>query len=568
MERKLADLSAREFDVLVIGGGIQGVCVAWDAALRGLAVALVEKGDFGQATSFNSMRIIHGGFRYLQHADFRRMRRFMYEQAAFMRIAPHLVHPLPFVIPTYRNMLRSQNMFRLALLAKRFFGSHQSKLDELDKTVPRGRLISRADCLKILPYLDDKRLTGAAVIHDAQMLSSERLVISIARSAAAAGGTLANYVRVTGFLRSGDRVIGVNAIDGIEGDELSIRAKIVVNTCGPWIDQVAGFLNRASNQPLQRLSKAFNLVINRRWATEFAFGVYGHHGYRDRDAVFNKGSRLLFVIPWRDRSLIGTAHLPYDRGPDDMVISKSEIETFLDEINKAFPAAKLTLPDVSFVYGGLVPIADRSERSEAVQLRKKYRIHDHRTDDGIDGLISVNGVKFTEARYVAEQAVTLTLRKLGTTVPKCRTAVTPIYGGDIEPVHEFLTEQIRRNGLPAATVRRLVYHYGSAYLNVLSSSKEHCEQKSKPTMEYRVLEAETLYAIREEMARKLEDVVLRRISLAYESENALDSINLCASVMAKELGWNRSRVEKEIEQVTALFPAQTYGPSENSCYRS
>jgi glycerol-3-phosphate dehydrogenase len=568
MKRNLVDLSAQEYDVLIIGGGINGICVAWDAALRGLSVALVEKGDFGQATSFNSMRIIHGGFRYLQHADFRRVRRFMREQAAFMRIAPHLVHPLPFLIPTYNDFMRGRNLFRLALWAKNIIGFNPPALDDPAKVLPKGRLISRAECLQILPGLDDRRLSGAAVVYDSQMASSERVVMSFAHSAMVAGATLANYVQVTNVLRRGDRLVGAKARDVLTGDEFDIRAKIVVNTCGPWMDGVTGLLNGGFHGPRQRWSKAFNLVVNRRWGTDLAFGVYSHGSYEDKDAIFNKRARLLFITPWRERSLIGTAYLPYDCEPDNMTISKAEIETFLNEINKAFPAAELALRDVSFVYGGLVPILDDEPLSEAVQLRKKYRIHDHRTDDGIDGLISINGVKFTEARYVAERAVSLLFRRLGNSAPRCRTAETRIYGGNIERVHDFLTVQIRRNGFPAPTIRRLVYHYGTAYDNVLSYMKSSCQSQPKMNVEGRLLEAETLYALREEMGLKLEDVVLRRTSLAYESKNALDSIRFCASVMAKELGWSRSRLQKEVEQVTDLFPDLTYEPSENSCYGS
>jgi len=550
MDRNPEQLSDKTYDVLVVGGGIYGVCVAWDAALRGLSVALVEKGDFGHATSSNSLRIIHGGFRYLQHGLIRRMRQLIHERAAFMRIAPHLVHPLPFLIPTYRNLMRSKEALNLALLANDLVGFDRNHLADPQKRLPRGRVISREECLAIAPGLEEKDLTGAAIVYDSQMSNSERLVMSFARSASQSGADLANYVEVTGLLADKGKVAGVKAKDRLKGNDLDIRARFVVNTSGPWLDRVANLLQGDRSRPMQTLSKAFNILVNCQWVPEYAVGVYGKRAFRDQEALLNKGSRLFFITPWQKRSLIGTAHLPYDAHPDGLRMTEEEIEGFLAEINDAYPAAGLKRQDVAYVFGGLVPMVKNGHRTADVQLMKRYLIHDHQREHGGEGLISVSSVKYTEARHVAEKVVNLIFEKLGKKAPSCRTAITPLHGGQIEQFDSYVNEQVRRNSLPEHIVRRLILQYGTAYAEVLKSFDSHTEGMTDTS---RVMKAEVLHAVRKEMAQKLADVVFRRTGSGMTGNPGEACLRSCAAVMAEELGWDDMRVQKEVEEVSALF---------------
>jgi len=550
MDRNPERLSAKTYDVLIIGGGIYGVCVAWDAALRGLSVALLEKADFGHATSSNSLRIIHGGFRYLQHGHLRRMRRLIHERAVFMRIAPHLVHPLPFLIPTYRNLMRSREAFNLALLANDLIGFDRNRLEDPHKCLPRGRIVSREECLEIAPGLKDRGLTGAAIVYDSQMSSSERLVISFARSAWEYGADLANYVEVTGFLRDKGQVAGVKAKDLIKGTDIDVRARFVVNTSGPWIDRVTHLLPGFRSKPIQVLSKAFNILVNREFANGHAVGVYSKSVFKDQDALINKGSRLFFITPWQKRSLIGTAHLPYDADPDGLRMTESEVEGFLAEINQAYPAAALKRQDVAYVFGGLVPMIENGHSTTDVQLMKRYLIHDHQRENGGEGLISVSGVKYTEARHVAEKVVNLLFEKMGKKAPTCQTAVTRLHGGQIELFESYVSAQVRRNSLPAGVVRNLILHYGTAYVKVLKSLDSESEGIGVAS---RVMKAEVLHAIREEMAQKLADVIFRRTGAGMTGNPGETCLRKCAAIMADELGWDGMRVQKEVEEVRTLF---------------
>ena len=502
MVRNLANLSRQTYDVVIIGGGIYGVCIAWDAALRGLTVALVEKGDFGHATSSNSLRVIHGGLRYLQHGHIRRVRRSIQERAAFMRIAPHLIHPLPILIPTYGHSLRGKEILSLAVFLNKLVGMQRNQ----NKQLLEGRMIARQECLRRVPGLYAKGLTGGVIVYDCQMSNSERLVLAFARSANQAGAELANYVEAVGLLIHGGRVRGIKARDVLSGDEWRIAAKVVVNASGPWVDSVLTRLNGRSLSHRESLSKAFNLLINRQLISDSALGVYSQYVFRDRDAILNKGSRLVFITPWQNRSLVGTAHLPYAADPDDFQIVEEEIQDFICEINDAYPAAGVTMRDIERVYGGLLP-ADTN--SGGVQLLREHQLYDHRKDDHIEGLISVKGVKFTEARYVAEKTVDTVFRKLGSKPAKSQTAFTPLYGGEMEDFEKFVSEEtrLRYGELSEDVIRTLVAQYGSAYLEIFKY-REHPNEAVDAGID--LIKAEVLHGIREEMAQKLADVVSRR----------------------------------------------------------
>ncbi|HEY7317355.1 MAG TPA: glycerol-3-phosphate dehydrogenase/oxidase [Candidatus Binatia bacterium] len=547
MNRNLAELARKEYDLLVVGGGIYGVCIAWDAALRGLSVALVEKGDFGHATSSNSLRVIHGGLRYLQHGDVRRVRRSIGERTAFMRIAPHLVHPLPILIPTYGHLLQGKEILSLAIFINKIVGWDRKCAAGGYNELLEGRVISKQECLRLFPGAYEKGLTGGAIVYDCQMSNSERLALAFARSANQIGAELANYVEATEFLINRGRVHGIKARDMLTDDELIIPARVVVNASGPWMQKVVGAgMNRSQDFAL---SKAFNLLINRELISHRAVGVYGRNAFQDRDALLNKGSRLFFITPWHGRSLIGTAHLPYKGDPSNFKVAEAEVQSFIDEINGAYPSAALRLGDVDHVYSGLLPVVERG----GVQLVRHHRLYDHQRDDGIDGLVSVRGVKFTEARYVAEKVVDMVFQKLGSKPAKSMTAVTPLHGGRIDNFEKFLGEETRKRSreLSADLAKLLIRQYGSAYANVIAYGNNRPEAGSAALDICSITKAEVLHGIREEMAQKLADIVFRRTSLALPDRLTEKSLKNAAAVMALELGWNEDRVRREIGEVRA-----------------
>ncbi len=549
MQRNLTAMADNVYDVLVIGGGMQGACLAWEATLRGLSVALVEKADFCSATSANSLKIIHGGLRYLQHADFARMRESIGERRNLLRIAPHLVHPLPILLPTRGHGLQGRAVMTLALALNDLISSDRNRHMDPQKHLPRGRTVSRKTCLEILPAMEDNDITGGAIFYDAQVYNSERLPIAFLRSAAAAGAHLANYAEVVGLLRQQDRIIGANVRDQVTGADFTIQARTVVNTAGPWIRRVLGQVQPTPASSGPYLAKAINLVTRPLFHT-YAVGLASRQNFRDSDAVINKGSRLLFSAPWRGHSMIGTDYIAYHGNPDDFVVTEAEIQNFIDEINQAYPAAELERADVSFVQGGLVPITGVDPETGSVQLTKHFKIDTHR-HDGLHGLISVTSVKYTTARYVAEKVVNTIYAGWGQKPPRSRSAVTPIYGGQIEDIAAFVQTAIRAKpyGLDEANLRQLVYNYGSAYPEVLRSLDQTTPTPQELPANLRRLKAETLHGVYAEMAQKLADIVFRRTELGTAGHPGNRALQFCAGVMGEALGWSTARTQQELDEV-------------------
>jgi glycerol-3-phosphate dehydrogenase len=553
MKRDPARLSDEMYDVVVIGGGIYGACVAWDAALRGLSVALVEKGDFGHATSSNSLRLIHGGLRYLQHLDIRRMRRAIRERMIWMRIAPHLVHPLPILVPTYGHWTRGREVLSLALKINDLISFDRNRLKDPEKYIPRGRLISRTECIQLLPGIKEEGLTGGALWYDCQMYNSERLILSILRSASEAGADVANYVEVTGFIREGDHARGVKARDVLRGDEIDIRAKIVINTGGPWIDKVLRLENKNSDHQRVRLLKAMNLVT-RSLIKHYAVGLSMRHRNTDMNGAGSNGSRLLFVTPWRNLSLIGTSQVPYNGDPDRLEVTEREIREFLDQINSAFPAASLGREDICFFHAGLVPMGGE-ERGLTADLATRYRICDHSAHEGLEGLISVVSVKFTEARHVGEELVDRIFDRLGKKPPRSLTRNTPVCGGEIERFDEFLAGEKakQQESFRPEVIEHLIYNYGAEYSRMIEYFDEDPAASQPVSCASLVLKAEVLHGIREEMAQKLTDVIFRRTELGIAGDPGQDCLATCAGIMGRELGWNEARVHQEINEAKTAF---------------
>jgi glycerol-3-phosphate dehydrogenase len=381
--RDLGALTAREHDVLVIGGGISGAAIAWDAALRGLRVALVDAADFASGTSWNSLKTIHGGMRHLQRANLAAVRASARERAALLRIAPALVHPLAFLVPTEGRGLRGRRALALAMKASDVLTAGRNRgLDEAH-AIPGGRLLSAEEVVARVPGL--RGADGGALWHDAQVDSSERLVLAFVQSAAAEGASVANYVAVTALLRDpAGRVTGAACTDALGGERVTVRARVTVNAAGPGIDALLA----AAGIPTLRvpLLRAFNLVLRRRIVADVAVAGRG-------------AGRFLFLVPWRERTIVGT-------GYEAPSAPAGGARAFLAEAARAFPWAGLAEADVALVHEGLVPGRD------AGALWSAHRVRDH-ARDGAPGLVSALGVKYTGGRAIAEDAVDAALRVLG-----------------------------------------------------------------------------------------------------------------------------------------------------------
>jgi glycerol-3-phosphate dehydrogenase len=557
MRRNLAELANTPFDVLIIGGGIYGAWTAWDAAQRGLSVALVEKGDFGCATSSNSLKIMHGGLRYLQHADFKRMRESIRERSILMRVAPHLVHPMPCLMPTYGHGMKGREALGIAMKLNDVMSfDRNAQLDDPQKHIPPGRIVSTDEVRRLVPEVETKNLTGGALWYDGQTYNTERLLFSILHSATKAGAEAANYAEVIGFEKQKNRVAAARVKDALTGNELTIRARLFVNTCGPWVDLLLKRLEGRKPHTRKFLpSKTMNLVVKRQLIPGYAVGVSSKFEFKDKDAIISKGSRALFIVPWRDYSLVGTTHVPFAGEASDFKITEEDVVTFMNELNAAYPPAALKRQDISFFYGGLLPMEPANGHHGDVRLVKHYTLCDHQQEDGWQDLISVVGVKYTTARDVAEKTVDLVFKKLGKPRQRSHTHEIPLHGGEIRRFSEFVRQETARSpfGLPPALLKPLVLNYGSAYGEVLKYLDTDKTAATPVAAGSSVLKAEVLYNLREEMAQKLSDVIRRRTELGsagYPGDAAVENI---AAIMAAELGWNAGRLQQEINEVKAIY---------------
>ena len=552
MKRSLPTLTQRQYDLVVIGGGIYGISVARDAAVRGLKVALVDQADFGHATSSNHHKIIHGGFRYLQHIDVKRMRESIRERSILLRMAPHLVHPLPFLIPIYRHCLQSKLLMSLALKLNDLVSLDRNRNLEPHNSIPRGRIISKSEALQFWPDLDSEQITGAAIYFDGQVHNPERLNLALLVSACSAGAQVANYAQVTSFLQNHDQVTGINVRDVLSGDSFPLRAGVVVNCAGPWLERVLRSLRSAPCQRRIPLSKAI-VLLTRPLVQNIAVGLPSRFRYTDNAGMFQKGFRYFFITPWRNKALVGTAETPYKGDPDALQVTEQEICNFLSDINMSFPRAALRRRDVYGVLRGLLPSDGGTDQNKESQPTHQAEIHDHAEEDGIHGLISVVGVKYTTARSVAEKAVDLVFKKLGKKTVSCRTGELPVHGGEIRCFEEFLTRALKSKPahISAESLHHLATTYGSEYRQIIRYCEIDPRWATPVVSDSLIIKAEVLHGIRVEMAQKLSDVVFRRTELGTAGCSSESSIYECAAIMAAELGWSRKRVSCEMDEVQA-----------------
>lgn len=554
LKRDFHKLTEQPFDLVVVGGGIYGAWAAWDAALRGWRVALFEKNDFASATSANSLKIIHGGLRYLQHGDIRRMRESIRERMLLMRVAPHLVHPLPCIMPTYGHGVRGREALALALKLNDVISFDRNRLTDPQKYLPKGTVVSRRRALELVPGIQTEHLTGAAVWYDAQIYNSERLIIHLLRGAVEQGACVYNYAPVTELLREQDRIAGVRLQDALAGTRYNVRAQMVLNATGPWLNEIlrlAGLPAARCNQPF---CKALNLVADRRAPAQLAVGIPSRRPYQDSDALINKGTRFLFMTPWRRYMLLGTEYLHFSGHPDVLTVSEDEVEAFLQEFNAAYPGLRLRREEITLVHAGLVPMEPPQNAGSDITLTKHFRILDHASVDGVRGLISILSVKYTTARQVVERALDLAARQLSRK-STCRTDQVPIPGGDIERFGEFVQEEIARRpwGLDAETIRHLIYNYGTLYPEVLECIEEDMRWRDRVYAQEAVLWAEVVHAVRKEMALTLNDIVRRRTELGTGQCPPRHVLQDIADVAGSLLGWDEPRKQQEIESVLAAY---------------
>lgn len=542
-------LTEQEFDLLIIGGGIHGLTCARDAAFRGLSVALIEKNDFGGQTSANSAKVAHCGMRYLQHLDFTRMRKSIKERNGLQQQAPHLVESQPFLMPIYGHGIKGKETMTLYLKIYDWISPERHQFKDSYRRVPNSSIVPKEEVLKIAPYINPKGLTGGAIWYEGLMQNTERLSFSILKSAAEKGAKFANYTKLIRLHNKDNRIIGAEVKDLLSEKHINVRARYVLNAAGPWANKIFELSDLNFKAHPIYASKAFNL-ITKSFSDKYAITFPIRPMYKDRSSVIDKTSSLQFAIPWRKKTLFASLHLPCDETPENVTITEEEIQAYIDRINEGFPGANLTYQDVDHVLWGIIPAENKGEAAPL----KHHKIIDHEKEENILGFGTLVGVKYTTARDVAEQTIDMVTKKLKISARSSKTLKTPLWGGDIEYYPSFVESTVSKYGtkIPKHIIKNLIKTYGSKCEEVISLI-DSSPELSKTIPGSCIIAAQIIYAVREELAETLADVILRRTdlgSMGYPSEEA---IQVCADLMAVEKGWDEGKKQQEINAIRSNY---------------
>ncbi|EWT00277.1 glycerol-3-phosphate dehydrogenase [Intrasporangium oryzae NRRL B-24470] len=522
-------VGTKQFDVLVVGGGVTGAGVALDAATRGLSTALVEQRDFGSGTSSRSSKLFHGGLRYLEQMNFDLVREALKERELMLsRIAPHLVKPVSFLYPlTNRGWERPYVTAGLTLYDT--MGGARS--------VPRHKQLTRTGALKIAPALKRESLAGALLYYDAQA-DDARHTLTTVRTAAAYGATVLSSARVVDLLRAGERVVGAVVEDVETGRRTDVRASVVINCTGVWTDDIQTMAGGRGRFHV-RASKGVHIVVARDRINS------------ETGLILRTEKSVLFVIPWGTHWIIGTTDTDWDLDRAHPAATRADIDYILEHINTVLKVP-LTHDDIQGVYAGLRPLLS-GESEDTSQLSREHAVARPQP-----GLISIAGGKYTTYRVMAADAVDAARADIGGDVNDSVTEFIPLLGAE---GYVALVNQVdrlaRHQDLPVWRMTHLLERYGSLVheLFALAEGDRSLLEPIPGAEEY--LKVEALYAATHEGALHLDDLLTRRTRISIETPSrGVDSAEAVAALVAPVLGWDEARVADEIAGYQARVAAE------------
>jgi glycerol-3-phosphate dehydrogenase len=513
------------FDIVVIGAGINGAGIARDAAMRGLKVLLLDKGDVGGGTTGWSTRLVHGGLRYLEHGELGLVRESLRERERLLAIAPHLVKPLPMLIPIYERNERGKLTIRAGMLAY--------DLLSFDKSLSRHKMLSPAETLERAPGLSPEGLRGAALYYDAQVEYPERLTLENALSAREHGAKVLTYARVERLETQAGRVRAVEYTD-LSGTTTRAQAELFINVAGPWVDEVLSETDGATFPRLIGGTKGSHIVTRRFDGAPL-------------DALYveaEEDGRPFFIIPWNDLYLIGTTDIRFEGELDSVKADEAEIDYLLRETNRVIPGSGLTRRSVLYTYSGVRPLPFREDETRNAGITRRHFVHDHAPR--LENLLSIIGGKITTYRNLSEQTVNLVFKKLRRQIPPSRTAHEPLPGASTSDFPSFAENFRREHQLPGTVQEHLLRVYGTRATEVLLMAAEHPELLEPLDAATDTIRAEVLFAFRREMAVTLTDCLLRRTMTGIGAGAGFGADEAAAAVARQYLGWDEARAEREI----------------------
>ncbi len=500
-----------EYDVVVIGGGIAGTGIARDAAMRGLKTLLVERNDVSSGTTAGSTRLVHGGLRYLELLEFGLVFESLRERETLAEIAPHLVEPLTFIVPTYDAGLTTH--------AKRRLGMVLYDLLSYGKTMPRHEHLSPSAVVEREPTLPEEGLRGGFTYHDRTVAFVERLCVENVIDAVEHGGDVVNHLEAEELLTEDGHVTGIVARETLTDETFSVNARSVLNAAGPWADEV---VEGVATERLVRPTKGVHLVLPS--LTDHAL------------TLPTTDDRVIFVVPWNELSLVGTTDTDYRSDPAEAAADGEDVAYLLDELQQYFP--DIDESAVHYTYAAVRPLYNSGSGTDASAVSRKHCVVDH--GDECAGLFSLIGAKITPYRAAAAEAVTAVETHLGRKTP-CRTATTPLPGA------RGRWEADDEGRLSERTIDHLRGLYGSRAESVAARIRRE-PALAEPLCEHtQDVLAQVPVAVEEEYARTLTDVLFRRCTVGYAECEGRCAVETVAEHMAGLLDWDAERTAREIE---------------------
>ncbi len=524
---RIARLAKETFDLLIIGGGITGAAIARDAVLRGLSVALIEKGDFASGTSSRSSKLVHGGLRYLKGRHVRLVRESLRERGVLLKIAPHLVEPAPFFLPVYAGGRDGRLKLRLGLTA-------YDLLAGFGGDIGRHSVLSREQMLEAEPLLRPEGLQGGFRYFDC-VVNDARLTMATVRSATEDGALALNYVEATGMQRDGDRVSGITFRDTLGGKTGAASARVVVNATGPWADSLR---EMAGVKRMLSPTKGVHLVLSR---SRLGLSTI---------VVIPRADRILFAVPCGDSVYVGTTDTFFDDDPGAAAIDTADATYVLDAVNALFPSVRATAPDVVAGWAGVRPLVAAEGQPLPSDVSRDFEI-----DLGPEGFYSIAGGKLTTCRAMAESLLNRVIEKegprFGWQTKPCRTAETPLFGGNIDGFDRYAMSAANALaggwGVPLEAARRLVKMYGTEHVRLLGCARSDATLFRPLAEGCPVLRVEAVYAAEQEMALTLQDFMERRTELMlFDPQHGLSGVEEAAELMGSILGWDRRERHRQV----------------------
>ena len=506
-------LGSESFDVLVIGGGVNGVGAALDAASRGLKVALIESQDIAAGTSSRSSKLIHGGLRYLEQYDFKLVREALHERELLVStLCPHLVKPVGFLFPLTEKFKE-----------RTYVGAGLALYDALrgfQRGMPWHKHLSQKQINEIAPSLRPDIIMGAIKYFDAQV-DDARHTLSVARTAARHGAVIATRVSAESLIRNGKRVVGVNARDLVSGERIAIKATVTVMCAGVWSDELHANFDLKPGYNVT-MSKGVHIVLP------------GSAIKSDAGIILKTPVSVLFIIPWADKWIVGTTDTPYTGDRAEPFASREDVQYIVDQANRVL-TPQIKIDEIIGVYAGLRPLVANNKGSATTKLSRE-----HTVDRPAPGFVSIAGGKYTTYRIMGRDVIDLAVNELRKLSPESVTEKLPLIGAD---GYFALVQQIEaiadESGLDSQTVTHLLNRYGSLISEILDLIKADALLAKKLDADLPYLKAEIYYAVSHEGARSVDDVISRRTRIAFEAHNqGLDLADAIAEIIAPVLDWS------------------------------